>query len=44
MRTCRFTDQPHHSDDLFEVWSGRPEPRYVCGYQLHENVPSSETA
>lgn len=32
----------HHSDDLFEVYSGNPEPTYICGYHEQRfSVPGS---
>jgi hypothetical protein len=29
---CESTVSENHSDDLLEVWAGKPSPRYVCGY------------
>lgn len=29
---CDSKVSEHHSGDLFEVWHGADEPRYVCGY------------
>jgi hypothetical protein len=25
---------PNHSTDVAEVWHGRPDPTYICGYHL----------
>lgn len=34
-KTCESTMSPNHSKDILEVWHGRPEPTYICGY--HES-------
>lgn len=28
----------NHSSDLIEVWSGRPTPRYVCGFHQSQEL------
>lgn len=34
---CQVTPStaPNHSDDILEVWHGKPAPLYVCGYHFH---------
>lgn len=34
-KPCAWTQSDHHSDDLMEVYHGKPEPTYLCGY--HES-------
>ncbi len=30
--SCVYVDEDNHSDDILEVYHGKPEPTFVCGY------------
>lgn len=34
-KPCAWHRSGHHSNDIIEVWYGRSEPTYLCGY--HES-------
>jgi hypothetical protein len=30
------SEEPNHSEDVWEVWHGTPMPLYLCGFHWHK--------
>ena len=33
--TCE-SEELNHSDDIWEIWHGRPQPIYLCGFHYQK--------